>query len=106
MIEKTLMLNKLLSVYGGLLTDKQKEAIELHYNLDMSLGEIGDELGISRQGVRDSLTRAEHTLIDTEEKLGLCAKLDRIKDSLIQLSGSANGLIKDDIDQLIKILED
>ena len=43
--------------YGDLLTDRQKECFELRYNQDLSLGEIGNELGISRQGVFDNLNR-------------------------------------------------
>ena len=48
--------------YGDLLTDRQKECFELRYNQDLSLGEIGQELGISRQGVYDNLSRTEALL--------------------------------------------
>ena len=48
--------------YGDLLTDRQKECFELRYYQDLSLGEIGEELGISRQGVHDNLSRAEALL--------------------------------------------
>ena len=48
--------------YGDLLTDRQKECFELRYNQDLSLGEIGQELGISRQGVFDNLSRTEALL--------------------------------------------
>ncbi len=62
--------------YGDLLTDRQKECFELRYYQDFSLGEIGEELGISRQGVHDNLSRAEALLRDMEAKTG-CAKRDQ-----------------------------
>ncbi len=61
--------------YGELLTDRQKECFELRYNQDLSLGEIGQELGISRQGVFDNLSRTEALLLKMEEKTG-CVRRD------------------------------
>jgi predicted DNA-binding protein YlxM (UPF0122 family) len=61
--------------YGNLLTDRQKECLEMRYNQDLSLGEIGQILGISRQGVHDNLSRAEMLLRNMEEKTG-CVKRD------------------------------
>jgi predicted DNA-binding protein YlxM (UPF0122 family) len=65
----------LFDYYGNLLTDRQKECLELRYNQDLSLGEIGQILGISRQGVHDNLNRAEQLLRNMEEKTG-CVKRD------------------------------
>lgn len=62
--------------YGALLTQRQQECFELRYNQDLSLGEIGQELGISRQGVFDNLSRAEALLKNMEEKTG-CVRRDR-----------------------------
>lgn len=62
--------------YGDLLTDRQKECFELRYYQDLSLGEIGQELGISRQGVYDNLARAEALLRNMEQKTG-CVSRDR-----------------------------
>lgn len=62
--------------YGALLTDRQQECFELRYNQDLSLGEIGQELGISRQGVFDNLSRAEALLKNMEAKTG-CVRRDR-----------------------------
>ena len=62
--------------YGALLTQRQQECFELRYNQDLSLGEIGQELGISRQGVFDNLSRAEALLKNMEEKTG-CVRPDR-----------------------------
>lgn len=61
--------------YGDLLTDRQKECFELRYNQDLSLGEIGQELGISRQGVFDNLSRTEALLKNMEHKTG-CVERD------------------------------
>ena len=49
----------LLDFYGELLTDKQRECFDLHYNEDLSLAEIAEQLGVSRQGVWDNIRRAE-----------------------------------------------
>ena len=62
--------------YGALLTKRQQECFELRYNQDLSLGEIGQELVISRQGVFDNLNRAEALLANMEEKTG-CVRRDR-----------------------------
>ena len=62
--------------YGDLLTDRQKECFEMRYYQDLSLGEIGEELGISRQGVHDNLSRAEALLRNMETKTG-CVSRDR-----------------------------
>lgn len=62
--------------YGALLTERQKVCFEMRYHQDLSLGEIGDELGISRQGVHDNLIRTEAMLRNMEEKTG-CVRRDR-----------------------------
>ncbi len=61
--------------YGELLTTRQQECFELRYNQALSLGEIGQELGISRQGVYDNLSRTEALLQRMEEKTG-CVRRD------------------------------
>ena len=61
--------------YGELLTQRQRECFELRYYQDFSLGEIGQELGISRQGVYDNLTRTEALLKKMEDKTG-CVRRD------------------------------
>ena len=63
--------------YGDLLTGRQRECFELRYYQDLSLGEIGEELGISRQGVHDNLSRAEALLRNMEAKTG-CASRDQL----------------------------
>ena len=58
----------LLDFYGELLTDKQRECFDLHYNEDLSLAEIAEQLGVSRQGVWDNIRRAETAMEDIEAK--------------------------------------
>ena len=72
----------LTAFYGGLLTDKQRQVLALHCEEDLSLGEIAQEAGVSRQGVHDMLTRAAQRLFDMEEKLGMAARFQRMEDGL------------------------
>ena len=74
MVEKIVEVGIMFDFYGKLLTDKQYLAIELYYIHDLSLGEIGEELNISRQGVYDVLKRAEKKLYEYEDVLGLIKK--------------------------------
>ena len=62
--------------YGELLTQRQRECFEMRYYQDLSLGEIGEELGISRQGVHDNLSRTEAQLRNMEAKTG-CVSRDQ-----------------------------
>lgn len=57
--------------YGDMLTGKQRDVIELYYEDDLSLSEIAENAGITRQGVRDSIKRAESQLLEMEDRLGL-----------------------------------
>lgn len=71
---KDLSVSILLDIYGDMLTEKQKEVIELYYNEDLSLGEISELSGITRQGVRDSIKRGEAFLTEMEDKLHFADK--------------------------------
>jgi predicted DNA-binding protein YlxM (UPF0122 family) len=72
----------LTAFYGGLLTDKKRQVLALHCEEDLSLGEIAQEAGVSRQGVHDMLTRAAQRLFDMEEKLGMAARFQRMENGL------------------------
>lgn len=72
----TLEIVLLYDYYGDLLTDRQKECFEMRYYQDLSLGEIAAELGISRQGVHDNLSRTEALLRNMEAKTG-CVSRDQ-----------------------------
>ena len=71
---KPLEMSLLFDFYGETLTEKQRELFDLYYNEDLSLAEIAEHAGITRQGVRDSIKRAEYALREMEEKLGLVAR--------------------------------
>ena len=73
----------LLDYYGGMLTDKQRDCFDMRYNQDLSLGEIAEELGVSRQAVNDNLTRTETLLRRMEENIG-CVKRDMVIRSAVQ----------------------
>lgn len=68
----------LFDFYGEMLTDKQRELFDLYYNEDLSLSEIAEHAGITRQGVRDAVVRAEHTLTALEDKLHLVSRYGKI----------------------------
>ncbi len=70
-MEEALLRTMLFDFYGELLTDKQRQYFDLHYNEDLSLAEIAQSEGITRQGVWDIIRRAEETLRRFEEKTGL-----------------------------------
>ena len=65
----------LFDYYGDLLTERQRMCLDLRFNQDLSLSEIAQELGVSRQGVYDNITRAEALLQNMEEKTG-CVRRD------------------------------
>ena len=71
--------------YGALLTDYQRELVDMYYNRDMSLGEIAEAHSISPQGVSDALKRAERTLTETERKLKLVEKSDKLRARLDEI---------------------
>lgn len=79
--------------YGDLLTDRQKECFELRYNQDLSLGEIGSELGISRQGVFDNLSRTEALLINMEKKTGCVQRDMRCRKAVSSILTAAKPLL-------------
>ena len=84
-MDEILHLTLLYDFYGELLTEKQKQVFDLHYQDDLSLSEIGEELSISRQAVRDQLKRTEKILRDYEQKLGLVARFQAQKKSVREM---------------------
>ena len=74
-IEKMIEIGLLFQQYKELLTEKQREIVSLYYEEDYSLGEISENLNVSRQGVYDTLKRSEKILRDYEDKLQLIAKI-------------------------------
>ena len=79
---KDLRITFLLDFYGDMLTEKQREVVECYYNEDLSLAEIAEEKGITRQGVRDGIKRAEQQLLEMEERLGLAKRFRSVQEEL------------------------
>ncbi len=80
-IEKNISVSYLFDYYGGLLSERQREVINLYYNNDFSLSEIADLIGITRQGVRDAIKKSESLLTDYEAKLGFARLFDSVAEA-------------------------
>ena len=84
--EKDLRISVLLDYYAPMLTDKQKDVIDLYYNEDLSLSEIAEHENITRQGVRDSIKRGEQTLYEMEEKFRLAERSRKYYDMMEEIT--------------------
>ena len=103
----------LLDLYGEMLTEKERETLDYYYNDDLSLGEIADNIAqtrrlrreysygeeateekdtITRQGVRDTIKRAENKLLNMEEKLGLSARFKKLEQAMDDIVFAANSI--------------
>ncbi len=81
-MSKDLNMSLLLDFYGDILSEKQREAVELFYNGDLSLSEISEITGITRQGVRDRIVKSEQILTELEDKLGLASRFGNVSKTL------------------------
>ena len=79
----------LFDFYGDVLTDRQKEFYDLYYNEDLSLGEIAENYGITRQGVRDVIVRGEKYMQEIEDKTGLIRRFLAMQGNLNQILEAA-----------------
>jgi len=93
---KDLHFTMLLDVYGALLTEKQRETLDFYYNEDLSLGEISEETGITRQGVMNCIKKCEQRLMELEEQLGLVKRFTELKDDVERLEIIFSGVCTDD----------
>ena len=87
MKNQTYRMTMLFDFYGDILTDRQRELFDLYYNEDLSLAE---NCGISRQGVRDVIVRAEAAMNELEDKTGLLKRFMRMQDSVDAIVAAAN----------------
>ena len=109
---QTYRMTMLFDFYGEVLTERQKEFFDLYYNEDLSLAEIAENYGISRQGVRDVIVRAEAIMTELEDKTGLLKRFMQRKDKLtaIEEAAAAIGTINyrqyenDDLSRLVQII--
>lgn len=86
MFSKDMHVSLLLDFYGDILPERRYEMTSLYYNDDLSLSEIADICGISRQGVRDAVKKSELELRELEEKLGLAARFAAVRAQLDDVS--------------------
>lgn len=81
-IEKKISLAWLCDFYGGMLTEKQRQVMSLHCEEDMSLSEIAEAAGISRQSVHDMIGRTSRKLSEMEDRLGVASRYRRMQEGL------------------------
>ena len=82
----------LFDTYGGMLTDKQRECFDMRYNQDLSLGEIAEMMGVSRQAVNDNLKKTEALLRRMEENIGSVKRDMMIRSAIQELLEAATVL--------------
>ena len=93
MFEKMIEISMLYDFYGQLLTAKQQELLKLYHEDNYSLSEIAEEYGISRQGVHDSVKKAEKALHEYENKLGLISKFTIAEDAVARIDGEIDQIL-------------
>ena len=89
MKNQTYRMTMLLDFYGEILTQRQREFFDLYYNEDLSLAEIAENYGISRQGVRDAIVRAETAMEELEDKTGLLKRFMRLREKIDAIEAAA-----------------
>ncbi|MDR0357616.1 MAG: DNA-binding protein [Clostridiales Family XIII bacterium] len=105
-IKDSARMSLLFDYYEKLLGDRQRTVFGLYHEDNCSLGEIADELGISRQGVHDALKKAEAALDKYEERLGLLAKRETYLRALRSVEATAAKIASDDAIASISVKED
>ncbi len=89
MKNQTYRMTMLYDFYGELLTERQREFFDLYYTEDLSLAEIAENAGISRQGVRDVIVRAEGIMQEVEDKTGLIRRFEAVRGHLDAIASAA-----------------
>lgn len=110
MFEKDWKKSYLLDFYGEVLTERKKEVLDMYYNEDLSLAEIAEQIGISRQGVRDLIKKAEEEIFFLEEKLGLAQKMSALKlhsDKLLSIAEACSlpSEVKTELEEIAEIIK-
>ena len=86
---KNMEIALLFDFYGELLTEKQRNVVEMYYNDDLSLAEIAESENITRQGVRDSIKRAEAQMLELEDKLHLTVRFREMREGFAAICNAA-----------------
>ena len=93
MKNQALRMALLFDFYGDLLTDRQKEFFDLYYTEDLSLAEIAENNGITRQGVRDVIVRAEAQMTEIEDKTGIIKRFLKLRSGIDKAESLLDGII-------------
>ncbi len=104
-MNKNLKFSVLLDFYGSLLSERQSDIMNLYYNEDLSLGEIAEDIGITRQGVRDAVKKSEKILTETEEKLGLAARFNEIAETVSEIKTKLENVEFSEKAEIISMIE-
>ena len=104
-IDDVIQTSLLYDFYGSLLTDRQREVMELYYGENLSLSELAAEISISRQGVHDNVKRCNKILSDYEEKLHLVEKFVNIKEKIHRIHGLAKNCESISKEELVSEVE-
>lgn len=99
-MSKNLYISSLLDIYGRFLSEKQKSLTEYYYNDDLSLSEIAENEGITRQAVCDNIKRAEVKMLAWEKECGYCEKFFKLKELAQSESEASVNEMLDIIDNL------
>ena len=106
---EALEMTLLFDYYGGMLTEKQRQCFDMRYNQDLSLGEIAQDMGVSRQAVCDNLTRTEALLRKMEANVGYVAKdlklrkaLEMIRNASMELKAHSDPFITDAAESILR----
>jgi predicted DNA-binding protein YlxM (UPF0122 family) len=102
-MQDKISIGRLNDYYGGILNSHQQEIMRLYYDCDMSLAEISDDMGITRQAVREIIIRSTNKLSDMESKLGLVEKIKKVTNILeLIIDRTQEQGIKEDLISLLK----
>ena len=105
-MDRKVEISVLCQIYGKLLTEKQLNIMDNYYNLDLSLSEIAENEGITRQAVRDIIKKGENKLFEFEEKLGIMKKTMKQEEKIASILSELTKIQKKFTDeQIAEILE-
>ena len=106
MFEKDMTVGLLLDFYGEILTEHKRNILDMYYNEDFSLSEIAEQIGISRQGVRDAIVKSSNELRFYEKKLGLANRFSKMKASVEKIRRISEDLsLPEELTREIECLE-
>ena len=103
MFKKDMHISLLLDFYGDILSERRQELTGLYYNDDLSLAEIAEISGISRQGVRDAVKKSEAELLNLEEKLGLAGRYEELRRQIADISRELSTIEIEDAENASKL---